>query len=101
MGIVGHNTELMQSWSGNIKNSAEEYRELISSLYNLVDNLVASDFTGGLSQDFENAVLNKRDDFNRLSDILEECADLISNTSSKIESDEESLSAQIQNHSVI
>ena len=96
MGIVTHNTDSMRSWSGNITNSSNEYRDYISSLYNLVDTLVSADFTGGLSQDFENFVLGKREDFNRLSGVLEECADLISKTSTAIDNDEAELKAHIQ-----
>ena len=96
MSVVSHNTESMRTWSGNITNAVNEYNEYISSLYSLVDNLVSSDFTGGLSQDFENFVLGKREDFNRLSGVLEECADLISKTSTAIDNDEAELKAHIQ-----
>ncbi len=100
MAIVSHNTEAMKSWSGIITNSAAEYDELINSLYNLVDNLVAADFTGGLSQDFENSVLEKRDEFHKLSELLGECSELISKTSSSIESDEAELKSRIQSHNM-
>ncbi len=98
MGIVTHNTDSMRSWSGNITNSSNEYRDYISSLYNLVDTLVSADFTGGLSQDFESSVLEKREDFNRLAEVLDECSDLITKTSNTIDSDEAQLKAQIQSH---
>lgn len=98
MGVVTHNTESMRTWSGNITNSANEYRDYISSLYNLVDTLVSADFTGGLSKDFESSVLEKRDDFNRLSETLDDCADLITKTSTTIDNDEAELKARIQSH---
>lgn len=98
--VVGHNTEVMRQWSGNIINSAKEYDDLINSLYNLVDSLVGSEFTGGLSTDFEESVLRQKDNFRRLSETLQECADLISNTSNKIDDDEAYLRSQIQNNSV-
>lgn len=98
MGIVTHNTEAMRTWSGNITNSSNEYKDYISSLYNLVDTLVAADFTGGLSKDFENSVLDKREEFNRLAEVLEECSDLISKTSEGIDNDEAELKASIERH---
>ena len=98
MGVVTHNTESMRAWSGNITNSANEYKDYISSLYNLVDTLVSADFTGGLSKDFESSVLDKRDDFNRLGEVLDECADLITKTSNSIDNDEAVLKARIESH---
>ena len=98
MGVVTHNTDAMRTWSGDITNAANDYRDYINSLYNLVDTLVSADFTGGLSKDFENAVLDKRDDFNRLGEVLDECSDLIDKTSTTIDNDEEELKASIESH---
>lgn len=98
--IVGHNTEAMREWSGNIETSAQEYDQLISSLYSLVDNLVSTEFTGGLSQDFEESVLNKKDDFMRLSQTLNDCAELVKTRSSRIDDDEAELKSQIQSSSM-
>ena len=100
MEVVSHNVEAMRAWSGNINTASSDYSDYIKNLYTLVDNLVSSDFTGGLSQDFENLVLDKKDDFMRYSEVLEECAELIDKTSTNIENDEEELRSRIQNHDV-
>lgn len=100
MEVVSHNVEAMRAWSGNINNASTDYKDYINNLYTLVDNLVSSDFTGGLSKDFETLVLDKRQDFIRYADVLEECAELIDKTSSSIESDEDALRSRIQSHDV-
>lgn len=101
MAVVGHDTEAMRQWSGNIERCAEDYDNLIKQLYNTVDALVTTEFTGGLSKDFENAVMDQRANFFSLVDTLRECAEVVSNTSASIDEDEAYLKSQIMNSSDI
>lgn len=101
MAVVGHDTEAMRQWSGNIERCAEDYDSLIKQLYSIVDALVATEFTGGLSKEFENAVIDKKANFFSLVDTLRDCADVVSNTSKSIDEDEAYLKGQIMNSSDI
>jgi len=98
MNSVGHNTGAMRTWSGDMNKASEDYNALVDDLYHNVDDLVSVEFTGGLSKDFENDVLDKREAFNSLSRTLVECADLINSTASSIDADEEALSARIKSN---
>ena len=101
MAVVGHDTEAMRQWSGNIERCADDYDALIKQLYNTVDSLVTTEFTGGLSRDFEGAVMDQRANFFSLVDTLRDCADVVSNTSNSIDEDEAYLRSQIMNSSDI
>lgn len=92
---VGHDTSVMRVWSGNISNSARDYDDAIKKLYSIVDNLVTAEFTGGLSKELETAILNQRQTFNEVTRTLEECAELITQTSNSIDEDEAMLKASI------
>ena len=89
--FVGHNTNEMRSWSDDISNAAQEYDGLIRSLYSLVDNFVAVDFTGGLSSQFQTSVMNQRQHLNDLTNVLQEVSDCVKQTSAVIDQDEADL----------
>lgn len=88
---VGHNTNEMRKWSGDIETAAQDYNSYIKSLYSLVDTFVASDFTGGLSEHFYASVMNQRQHFDNLTKVLEEVSDCVKNTSTVIDRDEAEL----------
>lgn len=98
--FVGHNTQEMRDWSSDVENCADEYKDSIESLYNLIDGFVASDFTGGLSGQFQSSVLEQRDRFNSLAEVLQEISDCIKQTSSVIDDDEAELKQMMDNSSV-
>ena len=97
---VSHNTGAMRDWSGNINTAATEYDSDIRKLYSLVDSFVASDFTGGLSQQFADSVLNQRDKFYALKDTLEEIAKYVNGKADSIDDDDAMLSNEIKNNSI-
>ena len=98
MNSVGHDTGAMRTWSGDINKAADDYKGLVDDLYRNVSDLVSVEFTGGLSKEFENDVLDKRDVFDGLYQTLVDCADLINGTASYIDADEEALSARFKNN---
>ena len=100
-GTVGHNTEEMRNWSGDINNAAAEYESLIGGIYNAVDRFVASDFTGGMSSHLEEQILSQRDNFQKLSECLQEFSKMMSDTSANIDEDEEYLKQKIQSSDII
>lgn len=98
--FVGHNTGEMRNWSDDMGNLSQEYDNLIRSLYNLVDNFVAADFTGGLSTQFQSTVMAQRDHLNGLTEFLQEVSDCIKQTSSIIDRDEEDLTRMMNSSSL-
>ena len=98
---VGHNTEMMREWSESVSNYASEYDSLIHSLYNLLQGFVSSDFTGGLSKDFESKIMEQKPNFERLTNFLEDASNLVKRTSADIDSDEEELRQMINNSDII
>lgn len=96
MAIVSHDTDLMRDWSSNIDERANDYDSLVTRLYTLVDQFVGSpEFKGGLSTDFENAVISQKPEFLKYSETFRECVELINTTASNIDSDESSLQSGI------
>ncbi len=94
--IVSHNTEGMRNWSEKLIENSNYYDELVNSMYTLVNQFVGSEmFKGGLSTDFEDAVLNAKPEFDRYSSTFNECAEYIKSKATQIDSDEEELKAGI------
>ena len=50
MGITAYDTEQMRSYSGNIEECANIYKDNVDYLYRLVEELVADDFTGDVAK---------------------------------------------------
>lgn len=101
MGTIGHDTDMMRDWSGNIENCASEYDGMITALYGTVDEFVSSDFTGGIAKELENSILSQRENFKKLSNFLNEVADLVTATSRSIDSDTEDLKQMIDRSGII
>ena len=96
--IVSHNTGAMRNWSSNMTSNAEEYDALINRLYSLIEEFTSSsDFSGGLSTDFYNAVVEKKSAFMSYSATFRECADLINKRASRIDSNEADLKNRFNN----
>ena len=97
-GRVSHNTGAMRNWSSNMTSNAEEYDALISRLYSLIEEFTSSsDFSGGLSTDFYNAVVEKKSAFMSYSATFRECADLINKRAARIDSNETELKSKFNN----
>ena len=96
--IVSHNTGAMRNWSSNMTSNAEEYDALINRLYSLIEEFTSSsDFSGGLSTDFYNAVVEKKSAFMSYSATFRECADLINKRAARIDSNEADLKNKFNN----
>ena len=96
--IVSHNTGAMRNWSSNMTSNAEEYDALINRLYSLIEEFTSSsDFSGGLSTDFYNAVVEKKSAFMSYSATFRECADLINKRAARIDSNETDLKNKFNN----
>ena len=97
-GRVSHNTGAMRNWSSNMTSNAEEYDALINRLYSLIEEFTSSsDFSGGLSTDFYNAVVEKKSAFMSYSATFRECADLINKRAARIDSNETDLKNKFNN----
>lgn len=91
---VSHDTNAMRTWSTNVDQHSGDYDDLVSKFYNLVDQFVGSpDFKGGLSEEFFNTVVSKRQVFESYSDTFRECAKYMNTKAGNIDSDEAQMKA--------
>ena len=101
MANVGNDTSQMNEWSNNVDLKNQDYEQLIQKLYTLVDNFASSEeFKGSLSKEFENSVLNQKQMFESYSNTLRQCTDYMKTTSTKIDSQNEQLTAQFKSGNV-
>ena len=96
MAQISHNTENMRKWSGDITEAQETFNSYYEKLYQIIERFGNEIFEGNLSKDFQDYVLDKKDKFKSLGETLGECAELVSKTSQKIDSDTESLKNDIK-----
>ncbi len=96
MARIGHDTDLMRDWANTMKSYADEYDTKIGELYKLVDDFVQTDFTGGVSAEFNSMVLGKRADFNKLFESINAFADDITSRAGNIDSDTSDLVSGIR-----
>ncbi|MBR6133452.1 MAG: hypothetical protein IKQ29_01905 [Bacilli bacterium] len=93
---VGHNTGEMRNWTNNINDAKGDYEATVTDLYQNIDILVSSEFCGGLAQEFENIVLDKKQAFLDVAETLGEAAEMISSTANKIDQDEADLASRFR-----
>lgn len=99
MAIVSHDTNLMQNWSNNMQSNNSDYESLIRELYALVEEFASSDdFKGGLSTNFLENFLGKKQSFMDFSQAFNDTVDYIKSRARDIESDEAYLQSKIENN---
>ena len=96
MGITAYDTEQMRSYSGNIEECANIYKDNVDYLYRLVEDLVADDFTGDVGTGFSEEVLSKKTYYMGMYDTLVDCAGLIKEKSARIDDNTQMLNNQIR-----
>lgn len=97
--IVSHNTELMRDWTGNLKNNTTVYDDLVNRMYTLIEQFAGSnDFKGGLSDEFVNVVLNRKQFFKDYSETFNECISVMNKTANKIDDDTNRLANMYNNN---
>jgi hypothetical protein len=96
MGITAYDTEQMRSYSGNIEESANIFKDNVDLLYRLVEELVADDFTGDVGTGFSEEVLSKKNYYLGMYDTLVDCAGLIKEKSGIIDDNTQMLNSQIR-----
>lgn len=95
--FVSYNTERMKTWSNNMADNANTYYDNITKLYQEVEGFIGSGFTGGLAEEFLASFQDKKHFFMENKEVIEECANLISERAGKINNDEEELMSRIKN----
>ena len=95
--FVSYNTEEMRNWSNNMSENVNAYFDNISKLYLEVESFIGSGFTGGLADEFLTQFQDKKKYFIENKDVIEECANYISEHAGKIEDDEQELISRIKN----
>ena len=94
--VISHDTAGMRKWSGSMENLADDYDSLVARLYALVDGFVGSpQFKGGLSADFADNVLSKKQAFLEYSETFKECSEYLKSRAGRIDSDEAELKSRI------
>lgn len=102
MATISHNVELMQEWTSCMGENASNYDELVSRLYNLVNQFVGSeDFKGGLSTDFEENLNRLRPEFQRYSETFRESIDFVNERANSISDAESELTNRINNGNLL
>ena len=96
MGITAYDTEQMRSYSGNIEECANIYKDNVYYLYRLVEELVVDDFTGDVGTGFSEEVLSKKTYYMGMYDTLVDCAGLIKEKSARIDDNTQMLNNQIR-----
>jgi hypothetical protein len=86
----------MRSYSGNIEECANIYKDNVDLLYRLVEELVADDFTGDVGTGFSEEVLSKKTYYMGMYDTLVDCAGLIKEKSARIDDNTQMLNSQIR-----
>lgn len=94
--ITVYDTEEMRSYSGNIGEAANMYKDNVDSLYRLVEELVADDFTGDVGTEFSEEVLSKKSYYLGMYETLEDCAGLIKEKSGIIDDNTQMLNNHIR-----
>lgn len=102
MATISHNVELMQEWTSCMSENASNYDELVSRLYNLVNQFVGSeDFKGGLSTDFEENLNRLRPEFERYSETFKESIDFVNERANSISDAESELTNRINSGNLL
>ena len=98
MGLVGHNTSMMNDWSNEMNSNDSEYLRLVNGLYGLVEEFAgSSSFKGGLATEFINNLDGLKSEFLKYSDVFNECSELIKSRALKIDNDEAEDKSNIRN----
>lgn len=97
--IVSHDTSLMQNWSNTMQSNNSDYESLVRELYSLVEEFANSnDFKGGLSTNFLDTFLGRKQAFLDFAQDFNECSEYIKARARDIESDESYLKSKIESN---
>ncbi len=98
--IISYDTEEMGLWSGNVSDAATSFVDEVGSLYKLIDEFVADDFTGNTSEEFKALTEGVRPKYEDNYDIINECAKLIQDSATNYADNDAALQREINNSSV-
>ena len=98
--IISYDTEEMGLWSCNVSDAATAFVDEVGSLYKLIDEFVADDFTGNTSEEFKSLTDGVRPKYEDNYDIINECAKLIQDSASNYADNDAALQREIGNSSL-
>lgn len=102
MSVIAHNTDLMGSWIENLDSKDKYYLDAMNELFNSVQTLVGSpEFSGGIPENFQERVLNKRSSFDKYSQTFEDLCKFMKQKKDQIEDDTSRLVSEINNSGVL
>lgn len=97
--IVSHNTDDMRTWSNNMGNTGEEYRNLVDELYTLIGDFAGSDdFKGGLATELSENIEAKKGEFLNYETTFHDSEEIVKNRAQHIDNDEAYLQSRINNN---
>ena len=85
MSRIGSNTTSMRDWSNTVGTKAEEFNDYVDGLYQKIDALLSTDYKGGVSDTFNEAVLDLRPFFTRQYETLQEFCSTINTAADNID----------------
>lgn len=93
MSLFAENIGEMRAWCQTVGTKAEEFKELVDNLYSRINDLTSGDFKGGVSEAFQENVLNLRPFFEQQYQTMMDFADLLNQTASINEATHEEAAA--------
>ena len=100
MSRIGSNTTSMRDWSNTVGNKAEEFNDLVNGLYSKIEALLATDYKGGVSDTFNETVLDLKPFFTRQYETLNEFCSTINTAADNIDEKQQNAAAAAQGLSI-
>ena len=86
----------MRDWSNTVGNKAEEFNDLVNGLYSKIEALLATDYKGGVSDTFNETVLDLKPFFTRQYETLNEFCSTINTAADNIDEKQQNAAAAAQ-----
>lgn len=102
MSTVSHNVSEIYNSAKQYEEHASSYDVLIGNLYSLIEELTSDQvFKGGLSMEFKNDVLDKKQKFYSYSSTFRDAAEILNKRGHNIEDATMQMSSKIRNSSIL
>lgn len=85
MSRIGSNTTTMREWSGTVRSKAEDFNDLVNSLYEKIATLTQTDYKGGVSETFNESVIGLKPFFQKQYETLNDFCSTIDTAANNID----------------
>lgn len=90
-GVIRHDTAEMNTSSSEMKNQAKTFIDEVVEAYDIMDELLDSDFVGDLGDDFRHQIQSRREAFEQMGETMNASSKEIDNDVETIEANQTSL----------